>query len=118
MNIPLTQVAGPYVPEGEEEQMTELPWEVADDQGTHTFPVSKRGTLLLARNVGASGDAELTVLSSANRFGRKADAVIEIPPGETFARVFVRDGWENATGSGLVSFTSSSASLEVVAIAL
>lgn len=120
MDISLTHVAGPYLAETAETQLTRLPWEPVDSGELHTFPVTSRGVLFMVQNTGSGSNVPtLTIYGSPDEFGRVANiSAVEVPAGETDVRVFVRHGWETHLGSGQVAFESSSNDIEVVVIAL
>ena len=121
MDIPLQDIAGPYVAEGATPQLTQVAWTAVDQTETHTFPIaSSAGTLLMVRGEAIATIAgTITIHSSANKFGREADiTAFGATDGETYLRIFKRHGWENFPGSGLVSFEVSNANLEVAAIRL
>jgi hypothetical protein len=122
MDIPLQDIAGPYLAEGAEDQLTEIEWTAVDDSEEHTFPVaSGRGTLLLVTSTATSTQVseDITIYSTPNKFGRVADIEnFSVEPGETVTRIFKRHGWESVAGSGLIRFETSSDNLEVAAIRL
>ena len=122
MDIPLQEIAGPYLAEGATPQMTEIEWTAVDDTESHTFPIaSSAGTLLLltSTQTGTSIQDNVTIHSSPNKFGREADIEeLTVMPGEVTARIFKRHGWENFPGSGVVEFEVSTDAVGVAAIRL
>lgn len=109
-------VAGPYYAEGGAAELTTVTFTAADATNSNQIVMSKKRVLLLFTNGGAS-PATVTVLSSADAYGRKGNiTTFSIAAGAYAARFFEAPGWEQTLGGKNLVITPSATDIEVLAI--
>ena len=112
-------IAAPYENEEDSPQLTTLTMTAVASGSTHTFQVGNRGVILVVENTNATTAVTITITSTHDGFGRLATiTAFSVTAGTKVVRKFLPNGWENASGSGLVDFTVSASGLEVGCIDL
>lgn len=115
--IAITDIAGPYKPEGTTPQLTTSAF-VACAVAGNTVPVDKP-ILLILRNTDNSNPYTVTFPSSQDPYGRTAPiTTFSIAANGIVMRKFAPEGWENAVGSGLMDFTVENVAIEAMAVYL
>ena len=108
---------GAYVSESAT-QMTTLTWTAIDIVNTNSITMTGRKMLLLFRNDDAA-EKYITISSSANPYGRKADVTqFDIGIGAYACRIFEPVGWEQTLGGRDMIITAEDADIFVAAINL
>lgn len=117
--IPLTPVNGPYLSSNPDDvQLTELTFTASDPTNGNVVNMGNCDVLLMFSNTGLSSQT-VYINSSDDPYRRSVD-IEDFPmnPGATYARIFRSLGWEQSTGAGNLTFLTSSADIEVVAVPL
>lgn len=108
---------GPHVAEGST-QFGVVTFTAGDATNGNKIIMNGNGILLLVRNSGA-GAGTVSVASSKDRYGRKADiSAFSIAADAIVARVFTPEGWEQVTGGRDLILTPSATTIEFAAFRL
>lgn len=113
-----TNVNGPYFPEGDTPQLTQLSSVPSDPTNGNVVNMGNSDVMVVFFNMGVAAQT-VSINSSNDPYNRTADIVdFDLPAGESHARIFRALGWEQSTGAANLIFSTSSVDIEVVAIPL
>lgn len=114
--ITVQTINGPYVGSADTTPMSTLTWTAAST-AADTIVIPGTRLLLLIRNAAATPRL-VTVASSFDVYGRKADISNTLAANAIWGRVFEAHGWEQTLGGKNLSVTGAHADVLIAAIAL
>ncbi len=108
---------GPFVPEGDT-PWAAVTWTAADATNGNKVVMVKGKALFLFTNTNVAAQ-HVTILSSRDAYGRKADITqIDIPAGATVCKIITSVGWEQTLGGNDIYVTAESVDVDIAVIQL